>query len=426
MAAKNRLITGHVLGVALAISSSVLSTANAETDSDARQLTAFVETVWRSPANFVDLHLKIRVLRLARSAAEIRWQISAGIVDAYNRSADIANEASLNARINALVSEAMKREGRVQYHFQRFRTDGESRRVDTVEQSEKQWGETQQFDESSIIGRITDAGSLTEITVSYPMKSCTADSTRKKPTLIDPKFQMLGSVETTLRTMIRGSTGRKVGENRIEQDAKKTTDFVAGAQTLVPSVTRDTLESRPVLRFDFAIPKLNAPLYTVYCDGENVGRPLLQIVRDGAGRTIRRTEQSRYEDDGFPRYWKETVINIDGSEEFEERIVTQLDLSTKPPEEVFQYHVPKGFLGAYVSEDKVVFTYPDGRIEEQVRTVQAVMPRVYSKSRSTFLMINFWVLATLATTIVATSAYRYWKRARNRRIQLNGQSQRLE
>ncbi len=128
----------------LVASSSVLSHVGEASKTAPQQLRAYADAVWRKPPSHIDMHMKVRVVR----------------------------------------------NGEVEYHLQRFHSDGESRRVDTVKQSEDQWGETQHFKESRITGRITDAGSLTEITVyTLPEGQNHDDQAQPRTAASNPQFQ---------------------------------------------------------------------------------------------------------------------------------------------------------------------------------------------------------------------------------------------
>lgn len=382
----------------------------------------FISNAWRKQPDFIDIKVKVRVVKAARGREKIR----AAVTESFNSS--ITNEkirttrntpdmAQINAQIDRVVEEELSRDGSAQYYFQRYRASGELERLDFVTQEKETWGPSEQFTDTRITGVRSADGVLNLIRVDHARKSCTLDTTQKSPLFAKTEYRSMALMDKPLATIIRISTGRKnpspiKGEDLLEQDPDKTSSFLEGGQVLKPSYQDGEVFGQPATKIDFQLQGTNTNLFTVYCAPKRESNVFQVIVRDKSGKTIRTMEQRDFDANGFPHYRKETTHLEGGTVEFEERIVTSLELTNKPTSDVFEYLCPKGYLSASVYKQKTVFRMPDGTTREESRDPKSVDGNIQNNRPRVplFVLINFFAVILIGVVIGSRALIRSRKK----------------
>jgi hypothetical protein len=146
------------------------------------------------------------------------------------------------------------------------------------------------------------------------------------------------------------------------------------------------------------------PLSSMYLSASEPRRCFLTIVRDKAGREVRRLEQMDFLSSGFPGRWKRTEFREDGTREVEEREVLQAEFDREPEAALFSFSVPREYIGAEVGASTVKFTSPDGKVEERPRSAEELPVKGGSPpSGRRFAQTNAWIVILLSIVGLAFS-----------------------
>ncbi len=247
---------------------------------------------------------------------------------------------------------------------QRVRAQGEFYRLDDVLQWHEPIDESTEFNVSYIHSGFMESGVYENIVYNYGAKSATRYLDSRKPMWYQEQLWKIGSIGQTPIIQIRAATGDVQGDEVIRND-RKVDELCRGENPrLKIDVDQTTLKGTRVYRFRLyetsSIPLLfSATLLSAVFVAVDPPWRVLQsdVFHPRSGELMFRATASQFDEEGFPWFYREDKYHDDGFHEWDEFEILAVDRETVIPQEVFEYHVPEGFMvKGDVYEDKMIFT----------------------------------------------------------------------